>query len=97
MNKKDCEKLHNRYKELKEKSTLLGHHKQAGKRCRPRQVTAKNIKDIEELIKVENKLKEEKCLRFLSDNQLIELLDLSCDDDFTKRVEKVLVAKRTIN
>jgi len=97
-NKKEyCEKLYNRYRELKEKSKLTGYDKQTGKKCRPNQVTAENIRDIKELKKVQKKLEEEKCLYLLSDSQLTELLDPFCDTDFNKKVEKVLVVRRTTN
>ncbi len=91
MNKKDCEKLCNRYKELKEKSKLTGYDKQTGKKCRSNQVTPENIRDIKELEKVQKKLEEEKCLYLLSNNQLIELCG---DKNFFSKVSRILAERK---
>ena len=88
LNKKEyCEKLYNRYKELRGKTEMQANNKQLGEKCNPKYISAK---DMEEIEKVEKEL--EKCLDYLSDNQLIELYS---DDRFSYKATEIIAERKT--
>jgi hypothetical protein len=88
-NKKEyCQDLYNRYKELKRKTELEVHNVKPGGKIEAKHI---DIKDMEEKIKVEEKLHD--CLSLLTGKQLGELYG---DPDFMEKAAKIL-ADRKIN
>ena len=88
-NKKEyCEDLYDRYKELKRKTELEAHDVKPGGKIEAKYI---DVKDMEERIKVEEKLHD--CLNLLKDKQLRELYS---DPDFMEEAAKIL-AERKIN
>lgn len=86
--KEYCKNLYNRYKELKEKTKLEAKDLRPGGKIKAKYISPEDMKERE---KVKNELYE--YLDFLSDDQLIDLLD-DPDLNFQKRIHEVLRKKR---
>ncbi len=82
MDKETCQKLYQEYQELKKKTNVEIYARETGKDC-----YVQNIKgsDMIKLCEAREKLKT--CLEFLTDDELIELLD---DSKLEPEAKKIL-------
>ena len=87
--KEYCENLYNKYKQLMKKTKLEVHDIKPGRKIDAKYI---DIKDIEEKIKVKEKLHG--YLEFLTDKQLRKLFD---DPDFMGEAVKILTERKRTN
>ncbi len=82
MDKETCQKLYQEYQELKKKTNVEVYTRETGKDCHLQNI---KVNDMNELCDVREKLKT--CLEFLTDDELIELLD---DSKLEPEAKKIL-------
>jgi len=88
MDRETCQKLYQEYQELKKKTNPEVYTKESGK-----DYHLQNIKssDVSELCEVRKKLKP--CLKFLTNDELIELSE---DSELKTDVEEILEKRRGV-